>query len=298
MRDRLRAVLKGSGTVAAAVVVVFSSLQRPALADTLVASSEHVTVEASTTSARPGDQVTFTVTVTNDSGSGSTAFAGVFADTTLFDSPGTCTVITGPTPTSCQIGSSGRAAVVECAPGCVIPAGTALRARITTTVAAIAAPGVHTVTPSGGLHDFEPWTPATFPFTVLSEADIAVGLTAVPGPALSGTITYTQTATNNGPATTTAGTVITTLPAQATGVTGLPAHCGYTAATKKVACDLTALANGATTTNTFAAQLSPVALGTQSATATRTTSTPTDPAPGNDTATATCSATTSLLISC
>ncbi|MFE0156037.1 hypothetical protein ACFWY5_53505 [Nonomuraea sp. NPDC059007] len=40
-------------------------------------------------------------------------------------------------------------------------------------------------------------------FTVLNEADLALGLTATGGPALSMTVGYSQTTTNNGPATAT-----------------------------------------------------------------------------------------------
>ncbi|WP_405433508.1 hypothetical protein [Streptomyces anulatus] len=129
-------------------------------------------------------------------------------------------------------------------------------------------------------------------------ADLAVGLTAVPAPLLSSAITYTQTATRNGPATITTGTVTTTLPSQTTGVTGLPANCTYNNTGKTVACTITGLASGATATNTFTAQQNLLTLGTLPATATRTTSTPTDPNTANDTATKTCTAVTSLIITC
>ncbi|MFD9950600.1 hypothetical protein ACFWYW_57315 [Nonomuraea sp. NPDC059023] len=135
-------------------------------------------------------------------------------------------------------------------------------------------------------------------FTVLNEADLALGLTATGGPALSMTVGYSQTTTNNGPATATRATVTTTLPPQTTGVSGLPGNCSYNATAKTVTCTRSGLAASAAQTNNFTAQISTLALGSLPASAARTSSSPSDTNASNDTTSANCSALTGLIITC
>lgn len=131
------------------------------------------------------------------------------------------------------------------------------------------------------------------------EADIAVTLTARAPLLLAGAITYTLTATNNGPGALTSGTVTTKLPPHTTSVTGLPTGCTYTAATRTVTCTVPALAPTAGTQNTFRANLALLTVGIPlNATATRTASSPADPNPANDQAKARCNVVTGLLILC
>ncbi|WP_406149393.1 hypothetical protein [Streptomyces anulatus] len=269
-----------------------------AAADTVVARSQHSTLTMSTTSAQPGDTVTFTTSITNNTDTSQPSAMYIVADASLFDVPGSCTPVTGPTPT-CEFGDDGNILVaLYRIPERQIPAGATAEARLTVTVRQDAAPGTHSLRLDGAVgRDNSVFTPASVPFQVTSEADIAVGLTAT-APPLASTITYRQTATNNGPATTAGGTVTTSLPAQTSSVTGLPANCTYNPAGKTVACTFTDLANAATNTNTFTARLNLLSLGSLPANATRTTSNPTDPNPANDTATATCTVLTGLIINC
>uniref|UniRef100_UPI001C5DFEA1 DUF11 domain-containing protein n=1 Tax=Streptomyces anulatus TaxID=1892 RepID=UPI001C5DFEA1 len=106
------------------------------------------------------------------------------------------------------------------------------------------------------------------------------------GPLSDTSIIYAQTATNNGPDTLASGTVTATLPAQTTGVTGLPAGCTYNNTDKTVACTHTNIASGTSVVNTFTAKLGLLSVGPLPASSTRTTSSPTDPNTANDTATA------------
>ncbi|WP_405434815.1 hypothetical protein [Streptomyces anulatus] len=288
---------------AAALVAIFTAavLAAPqaAAADTVVAQSQHSTLAMSTTSAQPGDSVTFTVSITN--ATAERQYAGLYAsfNASLFDAPGSCTVVTGPSP-ECQFYQDGNVLAVRyvCRDECRIPANSTAQVRLTTTVRQDAAPGTYTLTPNGSVGlEASVFTPASLPFQVTSDADIAVGLTAT-SPPLSSTITYQQTATNNGPATATSGTVTTALPARTASVTGLPANCSYSAAGKSVACTFSDLADGATVTNTFTARLNLISLGSLPASATRTSSSPADPNPANDSAAANCTVLTGLIISC
>lgn len=186
-------------------------------------------------------------------------------------------------------------------PATDIPANSTAKVTISTTVAANATPGTYTATPEGytTAAGDETFSPTSIGFTVLGpDADLAVGLNATPAPLLSNAILYIQTATNNGPATVSSGTVTTTLPAQTTGVTGLPANCAYNNTAKTVACTDTGLTASATATHTFTAHLNLLSLGALPASATRTTSSPADPNPANDTAGANCTALTGLIITC
>ena len=109
-------------------------------------------------------------------------------------------------------------------------------------------------------------------------------------------ITYTVTVKNNGPGDATGIRVTGTYPAGLVyaGSTG----CTRVAGTRTVNRDIPALASGATSTRTFAADAGLLTLGSLVATATRTESSPTDPNAVNDQASRTCTALTSLIVRC
>ncbi|WP_433403829.1 DUF11 domain-containing protein [Streptomyces sp. CA-146814] len=298
-------VVRSAVSALAMAATALLGLPQAAHADTVLTRSEQTTIEMSTTAARPGDTVTFTVTVTNDTDTEKGALLSLQPSAPVF-SPvvdGNCVIESGPQPDQCRIAPPDGGGSLELDHGYVskppIDPHSSAKVSLTTTVAKDAAPGAYTLTASGEF-DFEPvdFSPESPTFTVLgADADLEVGLNADPAP-LSPQVTYTQTVTNNGPATVTSGTVTTKLPAQTASVSGLPANCAFTPGAKSVTCTLNDLANGSTATHTFTAKMNLTSLGSLPATATRTTSTPTDPNPANDTATATCTAVTSLIINC
>ncbi|WP_424211281.1 cell surface protein [Streptomyces sp. BI20] len=139
----------------------------------------------------------------------------------------------------------------------------------------------------GNIRDVVVSTPPTPP-----AADLGVALTATPHPGLVGRIDYTVTATNDGPAALTSGTVTVTVPA---GATSGDCQVSGTTAT----CDVSGLAAGASVTRHLSVPVALLSLGTPyTVTATRTASAPVDPNAANDTATRTCTALTPLLINC
>lgn len=126
------------------------------------------------------------------------------------------------------------------------------------------------------------------------EADIAVGLSATGG-VLSGAISYTMTATNNGPADVTAATLTATLPA---GVTATNLATGCTQTGTALACTYGPVSDGATADKTFRLPIALLDIGQVTVTAQRTSSTPADPDPANDTAGKTCTVISKLLATC
>ncbi|WP_424217335.1 hypothetical protein ACN20G_35230 (plasmid) [Streptomyces sp. BI20] len=287
---------------AAALAAVLLGVTSPVHADSVSTGNTTSSMELSTASASPGETVTFTLTLTNDTAAPVTAAHTLTASDPIFSPTDSlaCETLAGPWAGVCVVQPPGRTFQVNHGFGSSpkIPAHSTARVRITTTVAANAAPGVHTLTPTGNVGGAGgAFSPASVPFRVLEPADLAVGLTARADGANS-SVTYTQTTTNTGPGTLATGTVTTTLPDRTTSVTGLPAHCAYDAAAKAVACTAVDLAAGATARSTFTAHLDLLSLGRLSAVATRTHSSPIDPDPGNDTAGADCSAGTGLTVRC
>lgn len=294
-----------AAAAAAAVLTIAAVLGLPqtAYADSVVTQSQNSVLEMSTTSAPRGGTVAFTLTVTNTTNRSVSAAQDFRPSARIFTSTASsaCNVVSGPAPSVCVVQPTRRNLEVNWGQGSSdrIPANSTAKVTVTTRVSAGAAPGTYTITPSGRVGaTTSTFTPATFTFEVTARADIAVGLTATPGPLASTAIDYTQTTTNNGPSTAATGTITTALPSQTTGVTGLPGKCTYNSTAKTVACTLTALPNGSTATNTFTAQFGLLTSGPLPATATRTTSSPTDPNTANDTATATCRVLTGLIVRC
>ncbi|MEK2492716.1 hypothetical protein WN990_24505 [Kitasatospora purpeofusca] len=288
MRSMWRAA--GCALMLAAATVLGGAVQ--AQADPVVAQSANVSLAASGLTVQAGGTVTFTVSVTNDTGSATYADGGVYLEASLFQDV-SCAAVTGPTPVCIESSGSGS---VSYNAWRQVPANSTAVATVTATIKANAVPGTYAVQPSGSFGGYvQDFTPASLNLTVTGTADLAVGLTAASG---LGSITYTQTTTNNGPATATGTAVTTTLPGATTSVTALPADCVYDSTAKAVTCTVNSLANGTAATRTFTAHIGALALGSLPATATRTAGAPQDPDPANNTATATCNALTGLIITC
>lgn len=129
-----------------------------------------------------------------------------------------------------------------------------------------------------------------------AEADLAVSLNASARGLLVSRVTYTITVTNHGPGDATGVRVTGTYPAGLS-YAGSSA-CTRVAGTRTVNCDIPALASGASTTRTFAADAGLLTVGSLVATAQRTESSPADPNAANDQASRACSALTSLIVRC
>lgn len=144
-----------------------------------------------------------------------------------------------------------------------------------------------------------PLTPSAAVVTVASpEADIALDLGATAGPILASQITYTVTASNDGPGSVDSASVVVDLPSKTYSVSGLPSNCAYDVSSDRVTCTTATIANGSEFEAEFVANMGLLSLGALNATASRTSSSPNDPNSSNDSTTATCHALTSVLISC
>jgi uncharacterized repeat protein (TIGR01451 family) len=104
--------------------------------------------------------------------------------------------------------------------------------------------------------------------TVTTKADLAVSMTATPGPvAPGGTTTYTATITNTGPASAANVVLAQTLPVGATFESAIPSQ-GTCGATANVTCQLGTLAAGASATVTVTVTITASNEGTATSTAT------------------------------
>src|SRR5262249_40483479 len=123
---------------------------------------------------------------------------------------------------------------------------------------------------------------ATSTVAVKPSADLAVTQTASPSPAIVGTpVTYTLTATNNGPSASTGTTITDTLPAGITFVTVTPDKGSCTLGLGTFTCNLGLLAAGAGVRVTV--NLTPLATGSGTLTnAASISGGQTDSVPGNN----------------
>ncbi|MFB7943331.1 DUF11 domain-containing protein [Kitasatospora phosalacinea] len=286
--------------LAVAVVATATS----AHADDQTAASNGFEVTMSPASAKSGETVTFTVTTTNRDPNSYRIMNFALRPTdgaSPFAGPGTCTVVSGRTPSTCGLGPNGNVLAVTFGDNNRMPPHAWSKVTITATVAQDVKPGEFRLTPDGrtsqNLDQPLAFTPRTLNFTVSGPpADLAVALRATAPTAPGGPVTYTQTVTDNGPVTD--ATVTTRLPAQTTSVAGLPEECAFDEANKTLTCTTGPLEPGESIRATFQATLSGLPLGPLPATATRTSSTPDGPESANDTATATCTVLTGLVIRC
>jgi len=127
-------------------------------------------------------------------------------------------------------------------------------------------------------------------------ADVGVTVTASPRTVRTSRINYTITVRNAGPANATGIRIVATY---APGLLYAGSDdCTRVGITRKVQCDIDALASGASTTVSFAARAGLLAIGPLTTTVQRMQSTPADPNAANDRASKTCSALTGLFVRC
>ncbi|MER5417886.1 hypothetical protein [Streptomyces virginiae] len=129
------------------------------------------------------------------------------------------------------------------------------------------------------------------------QADVAVSVAGT-GSLVTGVLTVTTTVGNSGPDAATGVVTTTQLPPSTTTVTGMPAGCTWTSATRVVTCTISTLNAGSTVTRAYRAHISPLAFGSLPLATSRTASVPQDPNPTNDHGTDTCNALTGLMITC
>jgi len=128
------------------------------------------------------------------------------------------------------------------------------------------------------------------------EADIAVTVTGAPHLGiLVPALTFTLTATNNGPDPVTAATLTATIPS---GITATNLSSGCTQSGTSISCDYGTIANSANAAKSFRLPLSLLSLGAVTVTAVRTSSTPDDPNAANDTGSDTCHVISIIFATC
>jgi uncharacterized repeat protein (TIGR01451 family) len=180
-------------------------------------------------------------------------------------------------------GSCSGTATVTCTLGKLSAAGTATITLIVTPTTAGTI--TNTATVSGFITDTSPGNnSATALTTVSGSADLSVSQSDAPDPVLvGGNLTYTVTATNNGPAGASGVTISDPLPGGVTFISASPSQ-GSCSGTATVSCALGALANGASATVIIV--VTPVSAGSLSNTVS-VAAIEIDPAPANNSATVT-----------
>lgn len=283
---------------AVGTILLFSAgglLAVPASAEPLMSSAtvEDVTVEAnfSDDTVEPGDELSLTIDFHNSGGATGAFYLVDGID--LFLDFESCTMPPG-SDGVCELSTDGSAFRAEFD---TLSPGTST-ATAEFTVDEDAFYGVYLlpqalVVGSVLTTNFDPDASITVEYL---EADLEAGLTAT-APGLSGRIDYTATASNGGFADSENAQIVTTLPAATASVSNLSGGCTYAPVSDTVTCDVGTLADSATASVNFSANLGLLALGPQNATATVSSET-LDPDAGNDTASATCNVVTSLLINC
>jgi large repetitive protein len=239
-----------------------------------------VTKSTPTTTAAPGDTVTYTISVTNNG-------PGVANDVIVSDALPASLRFQSITPAAtftCTTPAVGANGTVTCIGGPLANAATATFTLVTTI--APSASGSFMNTAVASTSDTDPVssnsTDASDPI-VIASADVSIVKTTNATQAPSGsTITYTITVTNNGPDTATNVVVSDNLPSGLQYVSAVPSQ-GSCAGTDPFTCSLGTLLNGASATITLQALVT-ASSGTVTNTATVTADTD-DGAPGNNSST-------------
>ncbi len=249
--------------------------------DVVTSADLAIAKTASPDTVHPGDQVTYTLSVTNNgpSDSHSVVITDVLPSSLTFVSAGPsaagCSAID--TQVTCHVGTLAAGAT---APPITIvarvepstPSGT-----ITNTAT------VSSVTPDpnpGNNH-------GTATTTVDTSADLAITKSASPSPLIAGgPATYTLSVVNHGPSDAKSVTVTDPLPGSVTFVSATPSQGPCTSAAATVTCDLGTLPAGATAKVDVHVTVKPSTTGTVTNTATATSPTP-DPDKTNNSSTVT-----------
>ena len=230
---------------------------------------------------RPGQQVTYTITARN------TSTNTVTSDVKLTDvlPAGTTFVSVSTDKGSCSYAAATR--TVSCNLGNLQRAGTAnSSATVTLVVTAPETEGTvtNTANATGARQNVSVAATAAQQTTVRNEADVALTKADRPDPVLNGgELTYTLTATNNGPDAANDVVIRDALPQNVEFVSAGPG-CAYDPSARVVTCDLGTLADGASAEREVVVR--PTVAGTLNNTATVTTSSR-DPNAANNTGTAT-----------
>ena len=255
-----------------------------------------VATAASPNPVSPGNNITYTQSVTNNGPAVETnaIFTDVLPANTTFVS------FTNPNPAvwSCSTPAVGAVGTVKCTliSTNTIPVNSTVNFPLVVTVAAATAPGTvisNSPTVSSTVGDPNPANNTATSTTIVAgptQADVSIIKTAAPEPVNQGTnLAYTLQVTNGGPAVAQGVVVTDVLPSQVsyTSVFTTQGTCTYTAATTTVSCALGSLSvgsNAVVTINVTALTFSSASLTNNTATVSATTS---DPNSSNNTSTAT-----------
>ncbi|WP_299921853.1 hypothetical protein [uncultured Nocardioides sp.] len=228
----------------------------------------------------PGEDVTYTVVVTNN---GPSAARGVTLEDDLADELTDLQVSTGVTPDPCTIESGND---VSCAFGDLAASGAASRVVVTITgglPAGFTGDLDNTVFVDSVTDSTPANNTATADATVAPRADVSITKSLTPDPPVPGRpLTYTLVVTNNGPSVARDVEVSDDVDDAVTGLVADGPGCDV-AGGNDVTCDLGDLAPGTSTTITLTGGLPAGFTGDLDNTATVTS--PTDTTPGNNTAT-------------
>lgn len=276
---------------ASAVLLIGGSLTAPAQAEV-----PEVEVTSSVTTARPGENVTVTVKLTNIHG-----FSILQPRARLFSTPRAladyATLVSCTGAASCTAVNDGNGNPIGYQGALAEALGGFQSATVTFTLAIKPDAIGGTETLQGQLFGLNYATPPVNgpQLTVHTESDLSVKLTGTPRfGLLVPRVDFTVDIRNHGPNKVLSGTVTATLPA---GVTATSSDC--TVSGGKVSCPVTNLAPGASKTLTFATPLRLLNIGLPyKFHAERTATNPTDINAANDKSSVECTVVSALLVSC
>lgn len=279
----------------ALVVMAVAVFMSPLLATPASADPPEVTLSLSSSQVNTGDSVTVTVQVTNVH-----AFTVLNAAARVFTSPAALpsyAALTGcgGATAACTTVTDMTGPIGFQAPVGALSGGASATVTFTLAVSQDAQAGEQTFRGElrGSNYASEMVTGPVL--TIISEADAAVGLTAVPKLGiLVPKIEFTVRVTDNGPGVLRSATVTTPLPG---GLSAVSADCGTGSGT--VTCTTGQVALGASVTKKFSVPVGLLNIGVPyTFTATRTASAPVDPASSNDSSQVQCTVVSIVLVTC
>lgn len=283
-----------SGTTYSNTATVTTSTQDPngenntSVASFTISSVDVSIVKTGPPTANAGTNVTYPITVSNAGPDIATNV--IWTDPVPAGTTFVSLTQTGGPSASCTTPASGSTGTINCS---ILVFGLATMTfdLVLNTGTAVTINNTATVTTdnfdTNGANDT-----STATTTVTQDANLAVTKTGPASVTAGNSITYTVTATNNGPSNATNVTLSDTLPPNTTFVSntqnggpGFSCTNPPSGGTGTINCTIATLAPGATATFTFVFNVSPAATGSIGNTANLSSSTP-DSTPGNNTATA------------